>query len=261
MSEGKNVIPRFEHDEHQAFYDAQIFLREEEDNYEEIDEIENEYKNEWEQHNSFQEELEPEQRLITEWKGSENEYSKEQIQTFIDWIDNEKSKGEILQNDCSVWKPEMLNKKQRFVYDIVKQHFCTKSKKPLRLGFYGRPGTGKSVTIHCLKKLLGDKCRIAACTGSAGNNVNGQTLHSLLRISIAKQQRKFNKKELIQLQEKWKNIDYLIIDEISLVSQTLLSRINENLKLFKTNHNNEPFGGILLLNFRVFFVCFFFFMC
>ena len=250
QTDGKKVIPRFEHDEHQAFYDAQVFLREEKNNYEEIEELENEYRRDWEQHNKFEEEMEPEERKITAWKGSENKYSEEEIKSFIDWLDDEKKKNEIIEENHCDWIPDMLNKKQRFVYEIVKEHFDNNNnnqpnKEPLRLGFYGRPGTGKSVTIHCLKKLLGDQCRIGAVTGSASNNVNGQTLHSLLKISIGKNQRKFSNKELIELQEKWKKINYLIIDEISLVSLSMLNRIDQNLKLFKTNHNNGDFGSML----------------
>ena len=233
--DGKNIIPRFEHDEHQAFYDAIIFLRNEENNYEEVKEEDNEFELDWEYHNQLEEQLEP-------WSGGIREFDKDEIKEWKNWLAHEEEKNAIKPDD-NIWEPDMLNKKQRFVYDLVQKHWDAKEKKPLRLGFYGRPGTGKSVVIHCLKKLLGDKCCIGAATGSAGNNVGGQTLHSLLAITVGRQ-KKFSKEELIRHQEKWKNIDYLIIDEISLVSQTLLARIDANLKLFKTNHNNESFGSM-----------------
>ena len=136
-----------------------------------------------------------------------------------------------------------LNQKQQFAFKIVQEHFLSKNQKPLHLAIYGRPGTGKSRVIHCIRQLLGDKCRIAAFTGSAGYNVDGQTLHSLLKIPVGQPQMDFKGLQLQQQQEYWKNIDYLVIDEISLISQTLLTSIDRNLRQFKTNHCNEPFGS------------------
>lgn len=248
---GKQVIPRFEHDEHQAFYDAAVFLRNEENNYEEVKEDdenvkekESEYQLDWQFHNKHEKLLEP-------WTKGKHPFDKDEIEEWKTWIENEQ-KNNAMKEDPSIWKPDDLNKKQRFVYNLVEQHWNKIEKKPLRLAFYGRPGTGKSVIIHCLKTLLGDKCTIAAATGSAGYNVGGQTIHSLLAISVGAQ-RKFSNMELIRHQEKWKTIDYLIIDEISLVSQTLLSRIDAHLKLFRTNHNDEPFECISTVSFANFF--------
>ena len=66
----------------------------------------------------------------------------------------------------------------------------------------------------------------------------------------------FSNQQICELQEKWKPVQYLIIDEISLVSQKLLASIDTNLRLFKTNHDNAPFGSSVC---KFFILTFFFF--
>ena len=45
-------------------------------------------------------------------------------------------------------------------------------------------GTGKSYLIDSLRNLLQEKCKVLAYTGKASFNVNGVTLHSLLKLPI-----------------------------------------------------------------------------
>ena len=83
---------------------------------------------------------------------------------------------------------ECLNKKQQFVIKYVR-HFLEKPDaeqrdKPLQLAVFGKAGTGKSVVLSHLKKLLQVKARdhpsfkfqILSFTGMASHNVGGEFL-------------------------------------------------------------------------------------
>ena len=54
------------------------------------------------------------------------------------------------------------------------------------LCIYGKPGTGKSRIIHCLKQLLDLTCVTAAATGSAANNIGGQDITFIITYSCGK---------------------------------------------------------------------------
>jgi len=55
---------------------------------------------------------------------------------------------------------------------------------PLRMIVSRTAGTGKSYLIMFLKSLLGHHLIITAPTGVAAFNVNGYTLHSMLRLPV-----------------------------------------------------------------------------
>ena len=78
--------------------------------------------------------------------------------------------------------PERL---QLVAYNIVCDHFKMQDRAtPLRLIISGTAGTGKSYLVRCLKLLLAGQLCITAPTGVAAFNVDGYTLHSLLRLPV-----------------------------------------------------------------------------
>ena len=77
--------------------------------------------------------------------------------------------------------PELLQGKQRLIYDTVSSHMQSEGGEPLRMVVSRTAGTGKSFLICCLKALLQSRLRVAAPTGVAAFNV-GVTLHSLLQL-------------------------------------------------------------------------------
>lgn len=117
----------------------------------------------------------------------------------------------------------------------------------------GRAGTGKT---RLLKKIVSE-CRakgknivVTAPTGVAAKNADGQTIHSLFRLKTSV----FvpNKMRMIyrldSAREKVvRNLDVLIIDEISMVRGDLLDMVNLTLQHYKGN--KKPFGGIQVLFF------------
>ena len=91
-----------------------------------------------------------------------------------------------------------------------------KPKEPLRLIINGVAGTGKSYLINGLYNTLKDKCIVTATTGKASYNINGVTIHSLLRLPIASAtQKDLSGQPLSTLKEKLLHTDYLLIDVYS----------------------------------------------
>ena len=86
----------------------------------------------------------------------------------------------------------MVNKKsfitiQQKAYDIVSNHYqslVAGKTDALRLIINGEAGTGKSFLITEFKNLLHEKCYITATTGKAAYNINGITIHSLLKLPV-----------------------------------------------------------------------------
>ena len=117
----------------------------------------------------------------------------------------------------------------------------------------GRAGTGKTML---LKKIVSE-CRargknvvVTAPTGVAAKNAEGQTIHSLFRLktSVFLPNKMRMSYRLDSAREKVvKNLDVLIIDEISMVRGDLLDMVNLTLQHYKGN--KKPFGGIQVLFF------------
>ena len=83
----------------------------------------------------------------------------------------------------------------------------------------GRAGTGKSVIIRKLNKILDERDLNyvnLAPTNKASRNINGQTIHKFF--AIGRNNKTINLKKLMKL----KKLDYVFIDEISMVSSNLL---------------------------------------
>ena len=94
----------------------------------------------------------------------------------------------------------------------------------------GEGGSGKSYVIKVLSSHLqqrADNHRVrnplirAAPIGVTANNINGFILHSLLRLPVEKSKfQPLNSANLSILQQQFKGIKFLIIDEKSMLSLT-----------------------------------------
>ena len=121
--------------------------------------------------------------------------------------------------------------------------------QPLQITISGQAGSGKSVLIHTICSAIRnlfqrtDACYVCAPTGSAAFSAGGKTIHSLFGIGtkttadddISPTLRK-------RLQAKFANIVALIIDERSLLSSNLLSRMQSYAN--KTFHRGQNEGTI-----------------
>ncbi len=116
----------------------------------------------------------------------------------------------------------------------------------------GRAGTGKSTFLRHIVRNSHKKCVVLAPTGIAAVNAGGVTLHSFFRIPLhpiapddvnfssptrIKERQKYTKEHIKLL----KNIELIIIDEISMVRADILDFID---KILRTYTNPRlPFGG------------------
>ncbi len=109
----------------------------------------------------------------------------------------------------------------------------------------GKAGTGKSTLLEYFRKKTKKKTAVLAPTGVAALNVKGQTIHSFCKfkpdITLDKVRKTYGKKR-----ELCRNLDAVIIDEISMVRADLLDCME---KFFRLNgpHPKTAFGGIQMI--------------
>lgn len=108
----------------------------------------------------------------------------------------------------------------------------------------GQAGTGKSTFIRYLREVIGLDAPVIAPTGVAALNVCGQTIHSFFRIPPALT----DPDDLKPLRNRrlFQQLNYLIIDEISMVRADLMDLIDISLRK-NTGRENELFGGVQLI--------------
>lgn len=115
----------------------------------------------------------------------------------------------------------------------------------------GRAGTGKTTFLRHLVERSAKRTVVVAPTGVAAINAGGSTIHSFFQLppglflpGYQRENKRFSiNKRKIQL---FRNIDLLVIDEISMVSADLLDEIDSVLRRYRYQQQ-EPFGGVQLL--------------
>ncbi|CAF3176783.1 unnamed protein product [Rotaria sp. Silwood2] len=118
----------------------------------------------------------------------------------------------------------------------------------------GCGGTGKSQLIRALTKYFLVTKRIQmirklAPTGIAAAEIDGMTIHSFLG-----EQRNSGKARTIKpgdskLEKEWALVEYLLIDEMSMVGLTLLAKLNRIICAAKHTDPEVPFGGVSVILF------------
>lgn len=110
----------------------------------------------------------------------------------------------------------------------------------------GKAGTGKSALLQYFRGNTKKKIVVTAPTGVAALNVNGQTIHSLFKIPP-----EFIRRDSLTIDYKTatllRNIDAVVIDEISMVRADLMDAIDHKLRLAR--NSSLPFGGVQLIMF------------
>jgi len=109
----------------------------------------------------------------------------------------------------------------------------------------GRAGTGKSTLLQHFRQTTSKKLVVLAPTGVAAVNMGGQTIHSFFGfrpgITLDKVRSRSRGQNSI-----YKQLDMIIIDEISMVRADLLDCIEKFLR-FNGRHEGQPFGGIQMV--------------
>lgn len=109
----------------------------------------------------------------------------------------------------------------------------------------GRAGTGKSTLLQFFMSITKKSVAVLAPTGVAALNVKGQTIHSFFKFrpdvtvdSIGRVSK--------NRAEQYKNIDMIIVDEVSMVRADLFDCIDRFMRL-NGKKRNFPFGGVQMI--------------
>lgn len=117
----------------------------------------------------------------------------------------------------------------------------------------GKAGTGKTTFLKQIQERTHKKVLVTAPTGVAAINAGGVTLHSLFQLpfephipgysmaSLKKNFFRFSKQKLDLLRQ----LELLIIDEVSMLRADTLDAIDATLRIIR--RNSLPFGGIQIL--------------
>ncbi|XP_062586775.1 uncharacterized protein LOC134248381 isoform X1 [Saccostrea cucullata] len=155
-----------------------------------------------------------------------------------------------------------LSETQLFSLNIIKNHFQTNQKNSFHLFITGGAGTGKSFLSKVIIAFLelytscipgANPVLVCAPTGTAANVIVGQTIHSAFKIPVSNygEYQPLSPFCLSQLRNMYVTIHTLIIDEISMVSSTMLTYISRRLSDIK--QCELPFGGLNVIAIGDFF--------
>ena len=153
--------------------------------------------------------------------------------------------------DVSHLKPD-----QARAYGIIKWHLDQTlngaSPPPLRIALYGEGGTGKSRVIQTVTDAFkargaGRILVKAAYMGVAASLIDGKTTHVIAGISLhSKGAIKDEAKK--KLQDFWRDVCYLIIDEFSMISRSFLATLSRNIAISLEGapgtSKGHSFGGL-----------------
>ncbi len=183
-----------------------------------------------------------------DWHLDRANYSEQQIHEMPTWIKTNKEEYTI-DEQYDIVDVNSFSEMQKLAYDIVNSHFhdTSSNKEPLCLIINGVAGTGKSYLINALRNLLQSKCAITATTGKAAYNIRGVTVHSLLKLPVGSRGNKdLTGQSLCRLQDSLNDIDYIIIDEYSMLGQVTFGWTDKRCKQ-ATGSNDRVFGGKSLI--------------
>jgi len=145
-----------------------------------------------------------------------------------------------------------LNKEQKRAFHIIANHASETCPDQLKMYLGGMGGTGKSQVIKALISMFDQRKEnhrfiVLAPTGTAAALLNGSTYHSILGIRLSNDNSEEdsirNEHSIIrEIQERLEGVDYIFIDEISMIACHELYAISSQLSKI-TNEHNKPFGG------------------
>ncbi|XP_013405048.1 uncharacterized protein LOC106169925, partial [Lingula anatina] len=165
-----------------------------------------------------------------------------------------------------------MNIQQLHIFNYMRNWCLEKSQgknpKPFHIFLTGGAGTGKTHVINTFRyeaeNILTSvdspnenpddvKVLLVAYTGTAAFNIQGQTIHSAfaIRSQKGKNRKKYvplGEELLTELRVKYRSLQILVIDEISMVGQNMMMNISQRLNQIKqTNSAQAIFGDISVL--------------
>lgn len=132
-----------------------------------------------------------------------------------------------------------LSGEQQKIYDIIEN-------SNNNVYITGKAGTGKSLLLEYFVSHTRKTVAVVAPTGIAALNVGGMTIHSFFKfppdvIDPKKVNVDYKTREILR------NIDAIIIDEVSMIRVDLMEGISAKLQIAR--RSDEPFGGVQIIMF------------
>ena len=150
---------------------------------------------------------------------------------------------------CSKFK---LNQEQERAFKLIAHHVVMANTGQLKMYIAGMGGTGKSQVIKAVSDFFtarkeAHRFIVVAPTGSAAALLSGSTYHSVLGINeLSNLSENASEKILSQVRTRLQGVDYVFLDEVSMLSCYELYRISCQLsRVF--NKLGIPFGGINII--------------
>lgn len=109
----------------------------------------------------------------------------------------------------------------------------------------GRAGTGKTTFLKAVVENVDKRFVVLAPTGVAAINAEGVTIHSFFGFDFGVQDNKSVGNVGIDKISMIRNIDTIIIDEVSMVRCDIIDAIDRTLRGYR--NSSEPFGGIQMV--------------
>ena len=144
-----------------------------------------------------------------------------------------------------------LNTEQERAFRIIANHAASTLPPQLKMYLGGMGGTGKSLVIKALAYMFNARNEnyrfaILAPTGTAAALLNGSTYHYMLGIRIGRESQSASSSNIATIAEvraRLQGVEYIFIDEISMVSCNELYSISARLAEVRNVHD-VPFGGL-----------------
>lgn len=127
-----------------------------------------------------------------------------------------------------------LGEEQRSVFELIER-----SNRSLFIT--GKAGTGKSFLLEYFAGNSSKNVVVVAPTGVAAIKVGGQTIHSFFRIPPHHPINEDGLEPFGNRKEVLRNLDVVVIDEVSMVNSDLMEAIDVVLR--RANESDLPFGG------------------
>ena len=142
-----------------------------------------------------------------------------------------------------------LNQEQGRAFRIVTNHACDRDSEQLKMYIGGMAGTGKSQVLRALSEFFSRRQElyrllILAPTGSAAALLGGSTYHSALGINTDGD--RSSNTQLSQIKSKLMGVQYIFLDEVSMLSCREMYLISARLARI-LNNPDTPFGGMNMI--------------
>jgi hypothetical protein len=143
-----------------------------------------------------------------------------------------------------------LNDEQELAFKIIANHVVLPNSEPLKMYLGGMGGTGKTQVLKAVSKFFENRNEsyrfvIVAPTGTAAALLSGSTYHSVFGINDMTSDAQ-STKALTQVCTRLQGVDYIFMDEVSMLSCHDMYKISAQLCKVM-NEPTIPYGGLNML--------------